>query len=64
MVGLAIQLVQTWSREVCRRMLALCWSIITEVHMMTHDEVDTDVAMGMKLGWRDQPSMVKQHVEL
>jgi len=38
MVGLATQLVQTWGPEVCRGVLTLCRSIMTEVHMGTHDE--------------------------
>ena len=45
-VGLATQLVQTWGREVCKDVLAFCWRIMTEVHMGTHDEVDTRCCSG------------------
>jgi len=38
MVGLATQLVQTWGLKVYRDVFALCWSIMTEIHMETHDE--------------------------
>ena len=37
MVGLATQLVQTWGPEVYRDVLALCWSIMTKIHIGTHD---------------------------
>jgi len=41
-VGLITRLVQTWGSTVHRDVLALCWSIMAVVHMMTtHDEVDT-----------------------
>ena len=40
-IGLATQLVQTWGLTVCRDVLALCWSIMAAVQMMTHEEVDT-----------------------
>lgn len=47
-VGLATQLVRVMrGSSVQRDMLALCWSIMEEIHMRTtHDEVDTRCCSG------------------
>lgn len=48
-------------------MFELSWSIMATVHMITiHDGVDMIyvAVIAFSLSWRDQPSMVGQHVEI
>ena len=64
-VGLITWLIQTWGREVYKDVLALCWSIMAAVHMMTHDEVNMGCCSG-HVDWMEGPTFHdgEQRVEI